>query len=184
MVVSDRQRALGVLSDRQQAEQAINELKASGFPMDNVSILAKDADKGEQISGAEISDHVGDKEINSANGIVSDTLAASLWGGILVGLGSIAIPGIGIMIAAGSAGVALAATVASTGVAAANIGALVRALSDLGIPEEDARVYSDRLLQGHYLVMVDGTQDEVRRAETIFSNQGIKDWAMYNSPSA
>jgi len=38
MTVSDRKRAVGVFSSRQQAEQALNELKASGFPMQYGSV--------------------------------------------------------------------------------------------------------------------------------------------------
>jgi hypothetical protein len=86
------------------------------------------------------------------------------------------------VIAAGSVGAALLATVASTGFEAAAIGGVVRALTDLGIPEEQARVYSDRLYQGSYLVIVEGTDDEISRAEPIISNRGIQDWAIYDSP--
>jgi hypothetical protein len=102
---------------------------------------------------------------------------------VLVGLGSLAIPGVGPIIAAGSVATALVATVASTGIEAAALGGLVRAISDLGIPEEQARVYSDRLHQGHYLVIVDGTEDEIGRAESIFSDRGIQDWGVYSPQS-
>jgi hypothetical protein len=61
---------------------------------------------------------------------------------------------------------------------------LVRAIADLGIPEEQARVYSDRLHQDNYLVIVDGTQDEISRAEPIFSDQGIQDWGVYHPSQA
>lgn len=40
MVLNDDKRAVGVFSSRQKAEYALNELKASGFPMDKVSIIA------------------------------------------------------------------------------------------------------------------------------------------------
>jgi hypothetical protein len=60
----------------------------------------------------------------------------------------------------------------------------VRALADLGIPEEEARVYSDHLYGGHYLVIVDGTEDHISAAEEIFTKQGIQDWGVYNPPQA
>jgi hypothetical protein len=101
-----------------------------------------------------------------------------------VGLGSLALPGIGPIIAAGSIATALVATVASTGIEAAATSGLVKALADLGIPKEEARVYSDQLLQSHYLVIVDGTEDEMSRAESIFSAQGIQGWSVYNTPQA
>lgn len=180
-VVGDRRRAFGVFSNRQEAEQALNDLKGSGFPMDNISIIARDADQGDQLGGAEISDRIGNKDVGASTGIVGEVAAASTLGTVLVGLSSLAIPGVGPIIAAGTVATALVATVASSGVEAAAISGLVRALTDLGIPEEQARVYSDRLHQGNYLVILDATDDEIRRAEAIFSNRGIQDWGVYNS---
>jgi hypothetical protein len=74
--------------------------------------------------------------------------------------------------------------VASTGIEAAAFGGLVKAVTDLGIPEEQARAYSDRLHQGDYLVIVDGTEDEIGRVQPIFSNRGIQSWSVYNSSQA
>ena len=184
MVVSSERRAFGVFSKRQEAEQALNELKTSGFPMDNVSMIARDAEQGEELGGAQISDHIGNKDVGSATGVVGEIATESALGAVLVGLGSLAIPGIGPIIAAGSVATALVATVAGTGIEAAAISGLVRALADLGIPEEQARVYSDHLHRGHYLVIVDGTEDEIGRAESIFSERGIQDWSLFNSPQA
>lgn len=44
MVVTDKKYAVGVFSSRKVAQQAIDELKASGFSMEKVSIVAKDAE--------------------------------------------------------------------------------------------------------------------------------------------
>jgi hypothetical protein len=169
-----------VFSSRQEAEQALNELKASGFPMDKVSIIARDADQNDQLGSAQMTDHIGNKDVGAATGVVGEVLANSALGGVLVGLGSLAIPGLGPIIAAGSIATALVATVASTGIEAAAFSGLARALSDLGIPEEQARVFSDRLYQGDYLAILDGTDDEIGRAESILSNQGIRNWGVYN----
>ena len=184
MTVSDRKRAVGVFSSRQQAEQALNELKASGFPMDNVSIIAKNADHNEQLSGAEMSDRIGEQKVGTATQVLADTVAGTTWGTLLVGLSSLALPGVGVVLAAGSLGVALVTGVASTAIGAAAAGGLVRALTDLGIPEQQASAYSDRLHQADYLAILDGTDDEIRRAEAIFSDQGIQAWGVYNSPQA
>jgi len=184
MVVSSERHAFGVFPSRQEAEQAFNELKNSGFPMDKVSMIAKDAQQGEELAGAELTSRVGNKDVAGATGVVGEIATNSALGSVLVGLGSLAIPGIGPIIAAGSVATALVATVAGTGIEAVAIGGLVRALTDLGIPEEQARVYSDHLHQGDYLVIVDGTQDEIGRAEAIFSDRGIQNWSVYNSPQA
>jgi hypothetical protein len=184
MVGTSEKRAFGVFSTRQEAEQALNELKASDFPMDNLSILARDAEQGEELAGAELTNRIGDKDVGAATGVVGEIATNSALGSVLVGLSSLAIPGVGAVVAAGTVATALVATVAGTGIEAVAISNVVRALSDLGIPEEQARVYSDRLYVGKYLVIVDGTQDEIGRAEAIFSARGIKDWSVYNSPPA
>ena len=184
MVVTHEKRAFGVFSNRQKAEQSLNELKASGFSMEQVSIIAKDADQGEQISGAEVTDRIANKNVGGATGIVKEVATDSALGGVLVGLGSLAIPGIGPVIAAGSLATALVATAASTGIETAAIGGVVRALADLGIPEEQARLYSDHLYRGHYLVIVDGTEDDISGAEAIFNKQGIQGWGVYNPSQA
>jgi hypothetical protein len=184
MVVTHNKRAFGVFRSRKEAEQALNELKASGFSMDNISILAKDANEGEQLSGAELTDRIGDKDVASGTGVVGEIATNSALGGVLVGIGSLAIPGIGPIIAAGSVATALVATVAGTGIEAAALGRVVTALTDLGIPEQQARVYSDRLNQGDYLVILDGTEDEIGRAEATLSDRGIQNWGVYNPPQA
>jgi len=81
--------------------------------------------------------------------------------GLLVGLGALAIPGIGPVMLAGATATALASSFWRGDCAAA--GGLLGALVGLGIPEERARVYNSRLSQGDYLVIVDGTDDEIRR---------------------
>lgn len=180
MVVSNQRRAFGVFSSRQEAEGTLHELKASGFSMDKVSIIARDADQNAELSGVQISDRIGNKDVGGGTGVVGEVATTSALGSVLVGLSSLAIPGVGLVIAAGSVGAALLATVASTGFEAAAIGGVVRALTDLGIPEEQARIYSDRLYGGSYLVIIEGTDDEISRAEAIISNRGIQDWAIYD----
>lgn len=184
MVGNNERRAFGVFSTRQEAEQALNELKDSGFPMDNVSVLARDAEQDEQLSGAQMSDRIGNKDVGNATGVVGEVATESALGAVLVGLGSLAIPGVGVVIAAGSVATALAATVAATGIEAAAFGGLARAVSDLGIPEEQARVYADHLHGGDYLVIVDGTDDQISSTQSIFSDRGIQDWNVYNPPQA
>ncbi|WP_413161471.1 general stress protein [Capilliphycus salinus ALCB114379] len=184
MVESDRQRGVGVFSNRQEAEQALNELKASGFPMDKVSIIAKQAEENDQLGEASMSDKVGNKDVSTATGVAANTMANSALGTVLVGLGSLAIPGIGSVIAAGTLGLALTASTAAIGVEALASNGLVNALTEQGIPEKQASIYRDRLLIGRYLVFVDGTEEEIDRAKGIFSDKGIEDWGVYNSSPA
>jgi hypothetical protein len=176
----DTVRALGVFANSQKLEQAINELKSANFPPEKVSVIAKDVKQGDHSNQVQMSDHIGDKDVN-ATGAVEDTLTAATWGSVLVGLSSLALPGLGIVLAAGSLGVALVTNVAGIAVGATANQNLVKALTDLGISEERARVYSDRLQQGYYLLILEGKNKEIRRAEPILSAQGIEYWGVYGN---
>lgn len=179
MVISNKNRAFGVFSRRETAEKALTELKKSGFPMEKVSIIAKDLEKGDRVGGAQTTHSVGEQNVNSPTAVISDLATGSTWGTLLVGLSGLILPGIGPVLAAGSLGVALLTTlggVAMGTVASAN---LVKSLIDLGIPEEQARVYSDRLLAGNYFLIVDGSKEEINRSLDILNNQGMEDWGIY-----
>lgn len=184
MVVSNQKNAVGVFASRKAAEQALNQLKDSDFPMAKVSIIAKDVDQGEQVANTQVTSRVGDENVNTATGVVGDTLTAATWGSVLVGLTSLALPGLGAVLAAGSIGVALASSVGGVAVGAAATHNVVKALADLGIPEERARVYSDRLHQGNFMVIVEGTDEDIHRAEAVLRERNIEYWGIYDSPTA
>lgn len=182
MVLGHNKRAVGVFSSRQDAEYALNELRDAGFPMNKVSIIAKDASDA-KIAGAGVRD-VDDNQAD--DGAKTGAIAGGALGGItglLVGLGALAIPGIGPVMLAGATATAIATTLSGTAIGAA-AGGLIGALIGLGIPEERARVYSDRVSRGDYLVIVDGNDDEIRRAEAILHRRGIQDWGIYDYPGA
>ena len=178
---SKLRRAVGIFSNRRDAEYALNELRSSGFPMDNVSVIAKDADSNAQLAGADMSAQVGNKADEGATAGAVTGGALGGIGGLLVGLGALAIPGVGPVMLAGAGATALA-TALTGGAIGAAAGGLLGALAGLGIPEEQARVYNDRFTRGDYLVMVDGTDDEIRRAGAILSNRGIQEWNIYDAP--
>ncbi|HEY9661209.1 MAG TPA: hypothetical protein V6C65_22375 [Allocoleopsis sp.] len=179
MNTANYKRAFGVFSKPQQVETSFRQLHESDFPMNQVSIVVKQADGSENLSGATVSDQVGDQNVKTPMGVVKDALTFSTWGFVLAGLTSLALPGVGPVLAAGSLGAALVTTTAGTGVSALATNNLVKALSDLGIPKEQAGLFSDRLLQGDYFVMVEGTSDQIDQAEQAFSDQGIRDWVVY-----
>jgi hypothetical protein len=101
-------------------------------------------------------------------------------GGLLVGLGALAIPGVGPVIAGGAAATALATTLTGGAVGAA-VGGIAGGLVGLGIPESRAKVYSDRFQRGDYLIIVDGTDAEIHHAETILNRVGIEEFAIYDA---
>ncbi len=180
MVLGYDKRAVGVFSRRDEAERALNELRAAGFSMDRVSIVAKDADRNDQIAGADVHDRAG---ANKADEGAATGAALGALTGLLVGLGAIAIPGVGPVMLAGATATALATTL-SGGAIGAVAGGLIGALIGLGIPEERARVYNDRVSRGDYLVMVEGSNADISHAESILGRGGIQEWGVYDIPNA
>src|ERR671933_261816 len=188
MALRQDRRAVGVFSKRQDTELALRELRDSNFPMDRVSVITQDADSRDNIAGADVRDDVRDRgEGNKADeGATTGAIAGGTLGGLtglLVGLGTLAIPGIGPVMLAGAAATAIATTLAGGAIGAVT-GGLLGALVGLGIPEEEARGYNERVSRGHYLILVEGTDEEIHRAQAILSNRGIEDWRVYDIPDA
>jgi hypothetical protein len=181
MTLGLNKRAVGVFSSRREAEQALTELRDSGFPMDEVSVVAKDAAHEDQLAGADMSDRVGNK---ADEGATAGALTGGALGGLtglLVGLGALAIPGIGPVMLAGATATTIATTLSGTAIGAA-AGSLLGALIGLGIPEERASVRRASIAW-KYLVIVDGTENDIRHAQTILSHGGIQEWGIYNHPN-
>ncbi len=176
-------RAVGIFANRLETENALLEIKSSGFPMDNVSVVGRNADTEDQVAGVEIHKNIDNK---ADEGAVTGAVTGGALGGVtglLVGLGSLAIPGVGPVMLAGAAATALATTLAGTAIGAGGA-SLLGALIGLGIPDNDAQVYSDLLEQGYYLVVVDGTETQVRHAGEVLSRKGINQWQVYDVTNA
>jgi hypothetical protein len=173
-------RALGVFSNRRDAEAALTELQQVGFPLNQVSLIAKDTDGSNRVTQLNAQERTGNKADEGAKaGAVTGGALGGL-GGLLVGLGTLAIPGVGPVIAGGAAATALATAVAGGAIGAA-AGGLTGGLVGLGIPENRARVYSDRLNRGDYLVIVDGTPEQIRQAEPILRRHHIDDFDVFDA---
>lgn len=175
-------RAVGVFSSHRETEKALTELRNAGFDMNRVSVIAKDADSKGEIAGIDVHESADNK---ADEGATKGALTGGTLGGLtglLVGLGLVAIPGIGPIMLAGASATAIATTLAGTALGAA-AGSLIGALVGLGIPEEEAKAYNDRVARGDYLILLDGSETEVAKAETILSRGGIQDWGIYDYPS-
>ena len=173
-----RKRAVGVFHSRDKAEIAVRDLKDSSYDMHHVSVVAKDADR---IDGMETTKSIGHE---ADDGATAGALTGGTLGGItglLVGLGTLAIPGVGPILLAGATATTIATTLAGTGIGAA-AGGLVGALVGLGIPEKKAKVYQDRVNDGSFLVIANGTPAEVDRADIIMNHHGIDEFGIYDVP--
>ncbi len=201
MSLIQNKRAVGVFSSRQEVENALNDLRDNGFDMNNVSVIAKDAEDLNQ--RYKIGETRVEKPTETSHETRHDTThetrhdrnrveegaktgleaggAVGGLTGLLVGLGTLAIPGVGPIMLAGAAATALVTTLAG-GVIGAAVGGLIGGLVGLGIPEHRAKVYNDYVVGGDYLVIIDGIEAEVLRAERILQNKGMREWEVYNAP--
>jgi len=174
-----RETVVGVFSDRMQAQRAIEALKAAGFRGEDIGILMQNKDGAKDLA----SDTGTKAGAGAAAGATTGGLLGAL-GGLLVGLGALAIPGIGPVLAAGPLVAALGPLVGgvATGAAlGAGTGALAGALIGLGIPDDEAHIYEERFNQGRILVTVKAGTGRYGEAEQILRQAGAEDISMSNT---
>lgn len=178
MLKGVQQRAVGIFANKSDLMLAFSQLKAANFPMDKVSVVARNAEQEDKITGVKIQEHTGNKSGEEAvtGAIASD--AFSGLDGFLVGLGLLVVPGIGPIMFAGAEATAIA-TALTGGAVSAAAGSFNSALIGLGIPEDEAKNYSDLVTKKYcYLVIVNGTE-EIYSAERIFRQVGVQRWGVY-----
>ncbi|MGB3191981.1 hypothetical protein [Lyngbya sp. PCC 8106] len=178
---TDYKRAIGVLKTRRETEQALYQLRDRGIDLEQVSVIAPDSDPKSKDADVDVYTHSQGNHADS--GAVGGAIAGGALGtitGLLVGLGAIAIPGVGPILLAGAEATALATTLAGTAIGATS-GGIIGALVGLGVPEDQAKVYNERLSQGQYLVIVTGTPRTVGQAEDILHDQGIEELHVYDA---
>jgi uncharacterized protein YcfJ len=172
MVVIHLKRACGIFPTRDQVEGALEELRASGFAMNQVSVINKEPEQAVVMeNNAQEGTNIG----AIAGGAVGGTV------GLLVGLGTAAlIPGLGPIALLGAAATALATTVTS-GVIGATAGGLIGGLIGYGVLKEDAVLYNERIAGGSYFLMLDGTETEMRKVATILNRWNIEELRIFDA---
>lgn len=145
------------------ARDAVEDLVDSGVARDDVSLMARDVNNeySHYIDGDETGDSVGEgAAVGATGGAVIGGLA-----GVLVGMGALAIPGIGPVVAAGP--IAAGLTGAGMGAVA---GGLLGALAGWGVPEEEAEYYAEGVRRGGTLVAVRVSDDHASNVVDILED--------------
>jgi hypothetical protein len=173
--MSKNKSVFGIYLTRSEVESAASALRDAGFSGSDISVLLpENLDSGELVT---------DKSTKAPEGAAVGVGSGAAVGGALgwlVGVGALAIPGIGPVIAAGP----IIATLAGIGVGGA-LGGFAGALIGVGIPEYEARKYEGRILKGGILVAVHcETSEEVKRAKGIMEITGGEDVASSIEASA
>jgi hypothetical protein len=168
--------AYGIYPDRVAFERVLEALRSAGFRNSDISAILPDRDKTTKDLAHEINS-------KAPEGIATGAGTGAAIGGVLgwlVGIGAIAIPGIGPLIAAGP----IVAALAGAGAAGAT-GGLVGGLIGAGIPEVEAKRYAGRIREGAYLVSVHCDDRKwAKRAEEIMEATGGRDVVATSEKSA
>jgi uncharacterized membrane protein len=165
----------GIFSSREAVDQAVNSLKARNFRNEDISVLMPNKEGTK--------DFAHQKDTKAPEGATAGvTSGAVLGGGLgwLVGIGALAIPGIGPFVAAGPIMAALAG--ASVGGA---VGGLTGAMIGMGIPEYEAKRFEGIVKEGGILLSVHVDDSEwMAKAKEILKNSGARDIASAGEESS
>ena len=137
------------------AEAALRALREAGFSPDAVSVMARDAGRAREVADDTGADTATGAGIGAATGAGLGAL-----GGLLVGATAVGIPGLGILVAG-----PLAAVLGGAGIGGVT-GGLAGALAALGVSDDDAKRYEERVEAGEILIAV-AAGDREREAREI-----------------
>src|SRR6478672_13303115 len=147
------------------AQQAVRRLEAAGVPHSDISLVANNSDGWFNTDKKVDRDHDGvdDRAEGAGKGA---GIGATIGGaaGLLAGLGLLAIPGLGPVVAAG-----WLASTALGALAGGTTGGVIGALSQAGVKDEDAQLYAEGLRRGGSLVSARIPDGDRSRVESILS---------------
>jgi hypothetical protein len=156
----------GIYRSRLDVEQAVDVLRAEGFRSTDISVLFPE-NEGTK-------DFAHEKATKAPEGTATGAGTGAVIGGTLgwlAGIGALAIPGVGPLIAAGP----IVAALTGVGVGGA-IGGISGALIGMGIPEYEAKRYEGRVKEGGILLSVHSdNSDWTRKAKDILERTGADD---------
>jgi uncharacterized protein (TIGR02271 family) len=151
---------VGLFHNQTDAERAIRRLKEEGFTEDQIGVALKDRKRQDEL--------IEGTGTQAAEGAATGAIGGGVLGGViglLAGVGALAIPGIGPIIAGGT----LASTLAGAGIGAA-AGGLIGALAGMGVPEEDARHFDQGFQAGGTLVTVNAGSRAEEARECLYES--------------
>src|ERR1700740_1580645 len=158
----------GIYSSLPSADNATDTFVKSGFPAADISALLPD-----NLGGKEIGTQ---KATKAPEGSAAGAGAGAVLGGalgLLAGIGALAIPGVGPLVAAGP----IMAALAGVGVGGA-IGGITGTLIGMGIPEYEAKRYEGQIRKGGILLSVHcDSSDWTRKAKDVLERTGAQDIA-------
>lgn len=156
---------IGVFSSVQNAEKAVSNLRQQGFTNEEINIVTKKERTREERGATAYED----------DDITDGTLTGGTIGGIgglLLGAGALAIPGLGPIVAAGPIAAALSGAV---------MGGVAGGLIDWGIPAEVSQRYENRVKEGGILAVIRTSPSNVDKAALVLRQNGAQEVESHNS---
>ncbi len=154
---------VGVVPDEAVAGQLVGNLRLAGFPQDDISLIMVEREKANELAqdDADAGEAVSQVSGNAAKGAVAGGTA-----GVLAGLGTLMLPGIGPVIGTG-------VLLAMFGGMGAAIGGMLGLYASEKVSSQVIERYGMALQEGQAVVAVTvPDQDAAQRAEEIFRNAG------------
>jgi hypothetical protein len=167
--INSYRHVVGVFESEQAVISAIEDLKSIGYTSDQISVISRSKDEMNAIQE--------ETGTNAPDGALTGAAAGGVLGGVtglLAGLGLLAIPGIGPLLAAGP----IVATITGAAVGA-GAGGLVGGLIGLGIPKEEAERYNDYVNDHKLLVLVEAVGAQRNLAQDVFRRYSTLNSDMY-----
>jgi hypothetical protein len=155
------QPGVSVYNTHQEAEETVKELQKSGFDMKKLSIIGQDYNSDEQVVGY----------YNTGDRMKYWGKLGAFWGGfwgLLFGGGFFWVPGIGQVLAAGPVVAAIVSILEGAAITG-SMTAIGAGLYSIGIPKDSVIKYETALKAKKFIVIADGTPEEVKRANQIMS---------------
>jgi len=156
-----------VFDNRNYAENAARQINERGLRTEDISIIAKEGNndlQNQNNAQGNNAGYGGNRNINDniSDGVMTGGVLGGL-AGLLIGAGSMMIPGLGIIAAAGPI----------TGlISGAVTGGIVGGLVDLGIPEKQSKQYETDIKSGKILFTMRADDEKIDQVASILRNNG------------
>ncbi|SDS94332.1 Heat induced stress protein YflT [Paenibacillaceae bacterium GAS479] len=155
-------RYVGIFENDRQAMRALEELQDAGYSRDELSVLTRDREHYEGV--------LDESGTMAPEGIAAGVTTGGLAGGtvgLLAGLGALAIPGVGPLLAAGP----ILAALGGAAVGASALG-IVGGLVGMGFAESDAERFEKEVQEGRILVFAETAPEDARDVKAIMNQAG------------
>jgi hypothetical protein len=161
MISMPKQQAISLFGNYLEIESPLRRLKYVGFPMEQMSVIAQRDNRQDMITGISLKAYG-----NTDTNIMTQGVIVSLV--TLIGrVRTAMIPELGAAMAAGK----LADRISTS---------LIDTLIKAGVPPQKAKQYNHKVSQGCYLVIVEGTSNEINLVQTTLYQQDKYQWDVYD----